>query len=192
MQPDATLTISPKGKLPELTSGYNLTNTESIDTDLPVCLDVSNASTANGELLQPTSDSPENSETVNDIKNESISKSDEREDTKEQIVGEIAFTDQENTNFDSKGNLTIDEIPTGVAGMHPLETSSVISEPIDMGVPEMTMTTSVTLNSSNLSLPCHTSDNSKHSAKKLDCIIKLTELSNSEWLITDKHFCRID
>ena len=184
-------TVSPKSKLVEVTIGDNLTNTEFMDIDLPVSSDEPNTSTAKGEPVQPTSDSPENSETVNDIKNESISNPNESEETKEQIVGEITFTDPENTNSDSKGNLTIDEMPTGVSAMHLLETSSVISEPIDMGVPETIPTTSVTLNSSNLSLPCHTSDKSKHSAKKArlkSCIIKLTELSNLEhdkWLTSE-------
>ena len=36
-----------------------------------------------------------------------------------------------NDNKDSKDNLTLGDIPQGVLGMHPVETSSMISEPTD-------------------------------------------------------------
>ena len=52
------------------------------------------------------------------------------------MIGEITYTETDTTlsnineNTDSKDNLTLGDIPQGVSGMHPLETSSVISEPI--------------------------------------------------------------
>ena len=36
-----------------------------------------------------------------------------------------------NENKDSKDNLMLGDIPQGVSGMHPVETSSMISEPTD-------------------------------------------------------------
>ena len=166
VQPDKMLTVSPKSKLPEATIRDSLTNTQSTDTDLPVNPGEPNASTTEGKLIQPTPDLADSSETVNDIKNESDSNLNESDGTKEKIVGEITFTDLENANSDSKGNLTIEDMLIGVSGMHPLETSSVISEPIDMGVPEATTTTSLSSNNSNPSLPHHTTDKSKTKCKK--------------------------
>ena len=69
--------------------------------------------------------------------------------------------------------------------MHPLETSSVISEPIEGGaVSESTTTTSTSLNklpqkNTEEEIPC-----AKHNRLK-SCIIRLTELSSSDcekWL----------
>ena len=57
--------------------------------------------------------------------------------TRETVIGEITFTETDTTmsnineNKDSKDNLTLGDIPQGVSGMHPVETSSVISEPTD-------------------------------------------------------------
>ena len=183
VQPDKTLTVSPKGKLPEATIRDSLTNTGSTDTDLLVNPVEPNASTTASELVQLTPDLAESSETINDIKNESDSNLNESDGTKEKIVGEITFTDPENKNSDSKGNLTFEDMPIGVSGMHPLETSSVISEPIDVGVPEAITTMSRSSNNLNPSLPHHTADETKQSAKKArlkSCIIRLTELSSSE------------
>ena len=162
-----------------------------MDMELPMDSNDPKVSTTKDETTQSTPDSSENSETTNDIKNKtnSNSNSNEGDETKEQIVGEITFTDPENVTSDSKGNLAIDDMPTGISGMQPLEISSVISEPIDVGVPDTT--TSVNLNNSSLSLPCQTSDESRKSANKArlkSCIIKLTELSNSEhekWLTSE-------
>ena len=84
------------------------------------------------------------------------------EETKEKMVGEITLTGLENTNSDSKGNLTLDDMPLGVSGMQPLETSSVISDPADGGVPESIPTTSI--NSNNLM--DQNIEDTKHIAKK--------------------------
>ena len=71
--------------------------------------------------------------------------------------------------------------------MHPLETSSVSSEPIDRGVPDLTTITSTSSNN----LPYQNMEDTKHTAKKArlkSCIIRLTELSNSEcekWLTSE-------
>ena len=51
--------------------------------------------------------------------------------TRETVIGEITFTETDTTmsnineNKDSKDNLTLGDIPQGVSGMHPVETSSV-------------------------------------------------------------------
>ena len=116
------------------------------------------------------------------------------EETKEKMVGEITLTGLENTNSDSKGNLTLDDMPLGVSGMQPLETSSVISDPADGGVPESIPTTSI--NSNNLT--DQNIEDTKHIAKKArmkSCIIKLTEVSNSEhekWLTSENSLSQIN
>ena len=57
--------------------------------------------------------------------------------TRETVIGEITFTETDTTmsntneNKDSKDNLMLGDIPQGVSGMHPVETSSVISEPTE-------------------------------------------------------------
>ena len=53
-------------------------------------------------------------------------------------------------NKDSKDNLTLGDIPEGVLGMHPVETSSVISEPTDgEAVVDLTPSTSISTGSSS-------------------------------------------
>ena len=112
--------------------------------------------------------------------------------SKEQIVGEITFTDLENTIDNSKDNVMLGDMPSGVSEMHPLETSSMISDPLEGCVPETTTTTTST-----------TSDNPPeqditHTAKKArlkSCIIRLTELSNSEhekWLTNESSSSKIN
>ena len=67
-------------------------------------------------------DSLASTETMNDNENKSMltSKSDLNDSakTKENIVGEITLTEPENTTNDSKSNLTLEDMPLGVAGMH--------------------------------------------------------------------------
>ena len=133
--PDKMLAVSPKNKLPEATIQDSLPINESTETDLQVNPSEFTVTKLASELAKLTLDPLESTETMNDIKNESDANLIEDEGTNEKIVGEITFTDPENTNNDSKGNLTLDDMPLGVSGMHPLETSSVISEPIDGGVP---------------------------------------------------------
>ena len=78
--------------------------------------------------------------------------------------------------------------------MHPLETSSVISDPADRGVPESIPTTST--NSNNLT--DQNAEDTKHIAKKArlkSCIIKLMELSNLEcekWLTSENSSSQIN
>ena len=49
-------------------------------------------------------------------------------------------------NSDGKGNLTLEDMPLGVSGMQPIETSSVISEPVDGRELDLTPTTSTSSN----------------------------------------------
>ena len=94
---------------------------------------------------------------------------------------------------ESKDSLILGDIPQGISGMHPVETSSVISEPIEGGVAaEPTMTTSISTSLTSFNkLPPITSKEETRLVKKnklKQCIIKLTELSNSDrekWLSGD-------
>ena len=57
-----------------------------------------------------------------------------------------------NDSKESKGSLIQGDIPQGISGMHPVETSSVISEPTEGGVaaePTMTTLISTSLTSFN-------------------------------------------
>ena len=91
-----------------------------------------------------------------------------------------------NDSKESKDSLILGDIPQGISGMHPVETSSVISEPIEGEVAaEPTMTTLISTSSTSFNkLPPTTSEEEtrlvKNNKLKL-CIIKLTELSNSDW-----------
>ena len=116
--------------------------------------------------------------------------------TRETVIGEITFTKTDTTmsntneNKESKDNLTLGDIPQGVSGMHPVETSSVISEPTDGGaVIESTPSTSISTGSSSFNKPTHITNKEETRLAKKNrlkrCIIKLTELSNSDrekWL----------
>ena len=116
--------------------------------------------------------------------------------TRETVIGEITFTETDttmsNTNEikDSKDNLMLGDIPQGVSGMHPVETSSVISEPTDgEAVIDSTPSMSISTGLSSFNKPTPTTNKEeirltqKNRLKR--CIIKLTELSNSDrekWL----------
>ena len=194
MLPDETEPASPKHTLPDTTTHDSLLTNESNNTDVNVTPSDMTVQEPFSEMAQIPLDSLENTETMDDIKNASESNLSESEGAKEKIVGEITFTDLENTNSDSKGNLTLDDMPLGVSGMHPLETSSVILDPTDRGVPEWTTTTSTISNN----LPDQNTEDTKHIAKKVrlkSCIIKLTELSNSEhekWLTSENSSSQIN
>ena len=112
--------------------------------------------------------------------------------TQETVIGEITITETDTTmsntneNKESNDNLTLGEIPQGISGMHPVETSSVISEPTEGGtVVESTPSTSISTSSSSFNkLTPITNKEETHLAKKnrlKRCIIKLTELSKSDW-----------
>ena len=116
--------------------------------------------------------------------------------TRETVIGEIKITETDTTmnnindSKESKDNLTLGDIPQGISGMHPVETSSVISEPTEGGV-AVASTTSTSISTSSTSfnkLPPITSKEETQLVKKnrlKRCIIKLTELSNSDrekWL----------
>ena len=98
-----------------------------------------------------------------------------------------------NDSKESKDSLMLGDISQGIFEMHPVETSSVISEPTEGGVKaEPIMTTSISTNStSSNKLPPKPSEDETHLVKKNNlkqCIIKLTELSNSDrekWLSGD-------
>ena len=98
-----------------------------------------------------------------------------------------------NDSKESKDSLILGDIPQGISGMHPVETSSVISEPIEGEVAaELTMTTLISTSSTSFNkLPPTMSEEETHLVKKNKlklCIIKLTELSNSDrekWLSGD-------
>ena len=111
---------------------------------------------------------------------------------RETVIGEITFTETDTTmsnineNKDSKDNLMLGDIPQGVSGMHPVETSSVISEPTDgEAVVDSTPSTSISTGSSSFNKPTPATNKEeirlaqKNRLKR--CIIKLTELSNSDW-----------
>ena len=116
--------------------------------------------------------------------------------TRETVIGEITFTETDTTmsntndNKESKDNLTLGDIPQGISDMHPVETSSVISEPTEEGaVVESTPSTSIStsLSSFNKLTPIMNKEETQLAKKnRLKwCIIKLTELSNSDrekWL----------
>ena len=119
-----------------------------------------------------------------------------RNTTRETVISEITFTETDTTmsnineNKDSKDNLTLGDIPQGVSGMHPVETSSVISEPIDgETVADSTPSTSISTGLSSSNKPTLIMNKEETRLAKKNrlkrCIIKLTELSNSDrekWL----------
>ena len=124
-----------------------------------------------------------NSETPSDLKhdNNSNSASLEGDASQEQVIGEITFTDLENIMSDNAINLSFDDIPKGISGMKPIETSSVLEEADDQSVPNTTMPS--TFNTTSISSTEQSLEETKKSVKKArlkSCIIKLTELSNSE------------
>ena len=125
--------------------------------------------------------------------------------TRETVIGEITYTKTDTTlsnineNTDSKDNLTLGDIPQGVSGMHPFETSSVISEPIegDMAT-NPTSSMSISTSSSSFNKPTHVTNKKETSLAKRNrlkqCIIKLTELSNSDrekWLSGENSSSRL-
>ena len=71
------------------------------------------------------------------------------------MIGEITYTETDTTlsnineNTDSKDNLTLGDIPQGVSGMRPFETSSVISEPME-GDTAANLTSSISISTSSL------------------------------------------
>ena len=94
--------------------------------------------------------------------------------TQETVIGEITFTETDTTlsnineNKDSKDNSTLGDIPQGVSGMHPVETSSMISEPIDgETVADLTRSTSKSTGSSSSNKPTLVTNKEEiHLAKK--------------------------
>ena len=125
--------------------------------------------------------------------------------TRETMIGEITYTETDSTlsninkNTDSKDNLTLGDIPQGVSGMHPFDTSSVISEPIegDMAT-NLTSCMSISTSSSSFNKPTHVTNKKETSLAKRNrlkqCIIKLTELSNSDqekWLSGENSSSRL-
>ena len=102
--------------------------------------------------------------------------------------------DVNDNSVENDRNLTLDDMPLGVSGMQPLETSSVISDPADGGVLESIPTTSIDSNN----LTDQNVEDTKHIAKKArlkSCIIKLMELSNSEhekWLTSENSSSQIN
>ena len=99
--------------------------------------------------------------------NESAARSNACESTKEKIIGEITVTEPDS---DSKGNLTLDDMPHGVSSMHAIETSSVISEPEEQSVLESTTTTSTNSNNKSKHNIMLLNSNAKK-AKLKSCII---------------------
>ena len=138
----------------------------------------------NNESERPELDYQQSAKPMNDNENQGESPSNSKDNSEinkmqELIVGEIAYTETDitiNDTIDSKGNLTLGDVSQGVSGMHPLETSRVISEPIEGGaVPESTMTTSISTSStSSNKLPHTNTDEETRWAKKnklKSCII---------------------
>ena len=91
--------------------------------------------------LHMTLQMPENINSSTHESNEScqadLAENTETNTTRETVIGEITYTKTDTTlsnineNTDSKDNLTLGDIPQGVSGMRPFETSSVISEPME-------------------------------------------------------------
>ena len=120
----------------------------------------------------------------------------ETDTTRETVIGEITYTKTDTTlsnineNTDSKDNLALGDIPQGVSGMQPFETSSVISEPIEGDTAaNTTPSTSISTSSSSFNKPTLVMNKKEINLAKRNrlkhCIIKLTELSNSDrekWL----------
>ena len=191
---DETTKVMSNSKLPEATVQDSLSTMDKIDTNLSNNLADLMAATLAVDPLKPTTPAPDSTElnvTKNDAKTEPDTDSTEMKVTDEKIIGEITLTNMDDTAENSKINLTMEDLPLGVSGMHPLETSSVISEPTYGGVLEATTTTSTTTDNLNPSLSCLSNDDMQQSTKKArlkSCIIRLTELSNSKrekWLTSE-------
>ena len=125
--------------------------------------------------------------------------------TRETVIGEITYTETDTTlsnineNTDSKDNLTLGDIPQGVSGMRPFETSSVISEPMEGDTAaNSTSSMSISTSSSSFNKPTLVMNKKEISLAKRNrlkqCIIKLTELSNSDrerWLSGENSSSRL-
>ena len=116
---------------------------------------------------------------------------------RETVIGEITYTETDMTlsdnTIDNKDILMLADIPHGVSSLHPLETSSVISEP-DGGETSTDPTPSksfLTGSSStvNPTVVMNKKEANLENRNRLKrCIIKLTKLSNSDrerWLSSE-------
>ena len=109
--PDETNPESPKCTLPDATTQDRMLTNEGINTNVNVTLSDMTVQEPSSETAQLPPEPLENTETTDDIKNASDSVVSVSEEMKEKIVGEITITDLENRNSDSKGNLTLDDMP---------------------------------------------------------------------------------
>ena len=188
MLPDET--TCPSNPLPDATMHKNLETPENIISTTHESKESEQLDLDSQELVKPL-DTEQQEEITTDLKENT-----EIDTMQEIVVGEITITETDTTmnNIDdskeSKDNLILGDIPQGISGMHPVETSSMISKPIEGGVAvELTTSTSISTSSTSFNklLP-KTSKEETWLVKKNRlkwCIIKLTELSNSDqekWL----------
>ena len=183
MLPDKT--THPSTPLPEANLHKNLQTPENIDSTTHESKESEHVDLDTNEPVKLL-DTERQEELTTDL-----TENTEIDTTRETVIGEITFTETDTTmSKESKDNLTLGDIPQGVLGMHPVETSSVISEPTDVGlVVESTPSMSISTGSSSFNKPIPiTNKKETRLAKKnrlKQCIIKLTELSNSDrekWL----------
>ena len=183
MIPDET--TCPSTPLPEANLHKNLQTPENIASTTHESKESEHVDLDTNEPVKPL-DTEWQEELIKDLMENT-----EIDTTRETVIGEITFTETDTTmsntneNKESKDNLTLHDIPQGVSGTHPVETSSVISEPTDGGaVVELTPSTSISTGSSSFNKPTPIPNKEETFLAKKNrlkqCIIKLTELSNSD------------
>ena len=183
-------TMRPSSPLPDATLHTNLQMPENIISTTHESKESEHVDLDTNEPVKPLDTERQEELTTNLMENTEI------DTTRENVIGEITFTETDTTMSNTNGNkeskdiLTLGDIPQGVSGMHPVETSSVIPKPTEGGaVVELTPSTSISTSSSSFNkLTPITKKEETRFAKKnrlKQCIIKLTELSNSDrekWL----------
>ena len=148
MLPDET--TRPSSPLPDATLHTNLQMPENIISTTHESKESEHVDLDTNEPVKPLDTERQEELTRNLTENTEI------DTTQENVIGEITFTETDTTmsntndNKESRDILTLGDKPQGVSGMHPVETSSVISEPTEGGaIVELTPSTSISTSSSS-------------------------------------------
>ena len=150
--PDETL--CPSAPLPEANLHDNLQMPENIISTTHESKESEHVDLDTNEPVKPLDTERQEEITTDLMENTEI------DTTRETVIGEITFTETDTTmsnineNKESKDNLTLGDIPQGILGMHPVETSSVISETNEGGADvESTPSMSISTGSSSFNKP---------------------------------------
>ena len=147
-------TARPLTPLPEANLHKTLQMPENITSTTHESKESDHADLDTNEPIKPLDTEQQEEPTTDLMENTEINT------TRETVIGEITFTEIDTTmsntneNKDSKDNLALGDIPQGVSGMHPVETSSMISEPtVGEAVVDSTPSMSISTGSSSFNKP---------------------------------------